>query len=91
MNDLNKLREQINLIDKEMLNLFEKRMNLSKQVAKYKKDNNLPILNKERENEVINNNKELLINKEYSLYYEKFIKTLMDISKEYQSKLMEEE
>ena len=90
MNDLNKLREQINIIDKEMLDLFEKRMNLSKSIAKYKKENNLPIYNKERENEVINNNKELLENKEYSIYYEKFIKSLMDISKEYQEKTMEE-
>lgn len=90
MNDLNKLREQINIIDKEMLDLFEKRMNLSKSIAKYKKENNLPIFNKERENEVINNNKELLENKEYSIYYEKFIKSLMDISKEYQEKTMEE-
>ena len=90
MNDLNKLREQINIIDKEMLDLFEKRMNFSKSIAKYKKENNLPIFNKERENEVINNNKELLENKEYSIYYEKFIKSLMDISKEYQEKTMEE-
>ena len=29
--------------------------------------------------------------KEYSIYYEKFIKSLMDISKEYQEKTMEEE
>lgn len=91
MNDLNKLREQINLIDKEMLDLFEKRMDLSKSIAKYKKENNLPIFNKEREKEVINNNKELLKNKEYSIYYEKYIQTLMDISKEYQSKLKEDE
>ena len=48
MQDLKEIRTKINNIDKEMLDLFIKRMNLSKEVIEYKTKYNLPILDKER-------------------------------------------
>ena len=84
MKDLKDIRTKINDIDKEMLDLFIKRMNLSKEVIEYKTKYNLPILDKEREQEVINNNLNNLNEKELEKYYLEFIKNLMDISKEYQ-------
>ena len=51
--ELNELRNQIDQIDKEMAVLFEKRMKIVKQIGEYKKENNLPILDKKREEEVI--------------------------------------
>ena len=47
--ELNELRNQIDQIDKEMAVLFEKRMKIVKQIGEYKKENNLPILDKKRE------------------------------------------
>ena len=38
--DLKEIREKINLIDKEMATLFQKRMDAVALVAKYKKENN---------------------------------------------------
>ncbi|MBR3928096.1 MAG: chorismate mutase [Clostridia bacterium] len=51
--DLKEIRNQIDEIDSGILDLFLKRMSLSEKVAEYKKENNLPILNREREREIL--------------------------------------
>ena len=51
--ELNKVREKIDLIDKELLDILVKRFDLVKQVARIKKENNLPIVDPERERKVI--------------------------------------
>ena len=84
MQNLKDIRTKINDIDKEMLDLFIKRMNLSKEVIEYKIKYNLPILDEEREKEVIKNNLNNLNEKELEKYYLEFIKEIMNISKEYQ-------
>ncbi len=89
MTNLKEIRDKINDLDKEMLDLFTKRMKLSKEVIEYKIKNNLPILDQEREKEVINKNLNNLKNKELEKYYLEFITNLMNISKEYQSYLKE--
>lgn len=90
MNTLEHQRKIINEIDKEMLKLFEKRMLSVKEIALYKKDNNLPIFDIEREQAIIKQNSEYLQNNCYKDYYIDFFKYLMDISKKYQEKVMEE-
>lgn len=45
------LRKEIDQIDEELIRLFIKRMGLVKQVAAYKKENNLPIFAPGREKE----------------------------------------
>lgn len=89
MTNLKEIRNKINDLDKEMLDLFTKRMKLSKEVIEYKIKNNLPILDQEREKEVINKNLNNLKNKELEKYYLEFITNLMNISKEYQLDLKE--
>lgn len=88
MNDIKITREKINSIDKEMASLFEERMLLAKDVAEYKKEHGLPILDADRENAVIEKNVSYLNDAEYSSYYHDFIKGVMDISKNYQYKLL---
>lgn len=51
--DINDLRQEINDIDKELTDLFNKRMNVSLEVAKYKIENNMPVLDKARERDVL--------------------------------------
>ena len=53
MNKLDDARQEIDLIDKQMAELFSRRMEASKNIANYKKLNNLPIANKEREAKII--------------------------------------
>ena len=47
--DLNTLRQSIDSIDKEMVALFRRRMEVSRQVAAYKKEHGLPTLDAGRE------------------------------------------
>ena len=51
--DLNELRNEINAIDDELLRLFLRRMDVAGQVADYKKANNLPIYQPQREREIL--------------------------------------
>ena len=51
--DLKEIRTEIDSIDKELIRLFTKRMECSKQVALYKKENNTPVLNVKREQEIL--------------------------------------
>lgn len=56
--DLKELRDRIDIIDKELLDKFQQRMELCLQVAEYKKQNNVNILQTGREKEVIDSIKE---------------------------------
>lgn len=49
--DLLEIRDQIDAIDKEIVELFEKRMQLSADVAEYKISNNKEVLDPKREKE----------------------------------------
>ena len=51
--DLSHLRNEIDAIDKELVKLFCARMNLSAQVADYKKAKDLPIYHPQREREIL--------------------------------------
>jgi len=66
MGNLEDYRREIDSIDRELIALFEKRMNVAIKVGEYKKERNLPIFNAKREDEVIEKNIKLLNNKEYS-------------------------
>ncbi|MCX4257051.1 MAG: chorismate mutase [Oscillospiraceae bacterium] len=51
--DLNELRNQIDSIDSDILELFAKRMEVCRKVAEYKKVNNLPVMQGGREKQII--------------------------------------
>ena len=89
MAKLDEIRKDINKIDKQMAELFEKRMDLAKEVALSKKENALPIEDKAREKIVVENNLLNISNDEYKGYYIDFINDVMNISKKYQSKILE--
>ena len=91
MNELEQKRLIINSIDEQMIKLFEQRMNIAKDIALYKKLNNLPIVNEEREKTLIDRNISLLNNQELSSYYLDFIKEVIALSKEYQNAIIKNE
>ena len=82
--DIGVVRNEIDEIDGELVKLFERRMNASIKIADYKKKNNLPVLSKEREREVIGRVTDMcderLINYTKVLYT-----TLFAVSRSYQS------
>lgn len=90
MNKLEEARNIINDCDKEMIELFKRRMSAAKMVAEYKKENNLPILDSSREQVIIEKNVKLLNSKELEEYYLDFFKEMLTVSKNYQKKLNED-
>ncbi|MDE6013641.1 MAG: chorismate mutase [Anaeroplasmataceae bacterium] len=88
MNKLEEARVKIDEIDSGLRDLFVKRMQVVIDVAKYKKENGLPILNEERELEVIKKNLGSLKEEQLKPYYEEFLIECMRISKEYQKELI---
>ena len=51
--DLTEIRTKIDAVDDELLKLFLQRMSLAEEVGKYKDEHHLPILNRQREREVL--------------------------------------
>ncbi len=88
MADINNARKIINEIDTEMASLFEKRMDAAREVAQYKKEHGLPILDESREREIIERNSSLIKNEEYKSYYVSFLKKNMSLSKKLQHRLL---
>ena len=80
--DLNKLRNEINRIDDEILGLFLRRMALAKQVAEYKQANGLPIYQPQREQEILESVSER--SGELGGYARELFTTLMALSRQYQ-------
>lgn len=88
MKDLEKAREQIDLIDKQMAKLFEERMQAVKEVAEFKKANGLAIFDKSREDKILQSCANKISDKDLDEYYVDYVKNVIRISKNYQSKLM---
>ncbi len=89
MNELEIARKIISETDLEMAKLFEKRMQASELVAKYKKEHGLSILDKGRENELVAKNSALIENDTIKEYYVEFLKNTMALSRSYQARLNE--
>ena len=89
MNNLDNIRKEINSVDEQMAKLFEKRMELSVAVAQWKKANGLSISDPRREAEVIERNSALVGDDTIREYFPAFQKNLMDLSKAFQSRLID--
>lgn len=90
MNKLEEYRKEIDLIDKEMIALFERRMDVARKVGEYKKENNMEILNSKREEEVIEKNVNSLKNKDYKNVTRKFFENIMELSRSLQKDIIKE-
>ena len=88
MNELEAARLEINKVDKELAELFERRMKAVESVAKYKIENGLPVFDASREAEIIKRNTEYISEERFKEYYINFLKDTMDVSKRYQRRLM---
>ncbi len=81
--DLKEIRQQINDIDEQMVALFKKRMETVVEIAKYKQENNLPVLDRTRERQVMCRVAEMA-GEELEHYAKVVYTTLMDVSRNHQ-------
>lgn len=89
MDKLEEARLIINEVDGEMAALFEKRMDAARLVAEYKKEHGLPIDDFSREESIIAKNSALIKNPDYSPYYVNFLRKNIELSKDFQHRLLE--
>ena len=83
--ELTQLREQIDNIDKELTALFKQRMNVSAQVAEYKRQTGMNVLDSSRERALLNKVAELS-GEEFEEYTRTLYATILDLSRSYQHK-----
>ncbi|MCC0671253.1 prephenate dehydratase [Clostridioides sp. ES-S-0145-01] len=89
MEDLTRYRNKIDDIDKELVQLFEKRMNIVLEIARYKMKNNTTILQKDREEKVLSKAVDNLEDKKYSQETVQFFNSVMEVSRNLQKRLID--
>ena len=87
--ELKDLREKIDTIDDEMIRLFQERMKIAADVAAYKKENGMAVLDKARERQKLND----IVSKtdeEFKSYTHVLYSLMFELSRSYQNKLLNE-
>ena len=85
--DLQEIRQNIDRIDRELVDLFCRRMELAAQVAAYKKENNMAIFVPEREQQILDAIAEQA-DPEMATYVRKLYAFLFALSKDYQAEVI---
>lgn len=88
MADLIKCRQQLDDIDAQILRLFEQRMDVCKEVAQYKVENNKPVFDTDREQDKVKKIMSITNNEEYRVQAGQLIKHLMSLSRKLQYNMM---
>ena len=87
---LDKQRAEIDAIDREIVSLFERRMQVVMDVARIKKENEMDIFDASREKEVIAKVQSYLTDEGLKEELREVYETLMKVSKDYQKIQMDE-
>ena len=82
--DLKEIRNKIDSIDTELVKLFKERMEVVSDVAAYKRANNLPVLNAQRERDIIARVTEGM-DDEMAAYMKTWFTTMFEVSRSYQN------
>ena len=83
--DLQELRKEIDSIDRELVDLFSRRMDVASRVAAYKKEHNIPTLDARREREKLHQISEMTP-EQFREYAVSLYSLLFELSRSYQSK-----
>ena len=85
---LEDFREELDYLDIKMLELYQQRINIVKEIAQIKKESNLPIFDKKREEEIINKSLKNIDDENLKAMYKEFIELILKQSKEIQKKCL---
>lgn len=88
--NLEKIRADISQIDEKMIDLIVDRMKKTLEVAQYKKENSLPVLDRSREREILGRITKLAGN-DFQDYAKVLFSILFDLSRSYQIQVLTEE
>ncbi len=85
--DIKEARDKITAIDREMAELFVKRMECAAAIAEYKMERGLPIEDQNREEFLLEELSELIEDEVMKSFYISYQKGVMDVSKRWQHRL----
>lgn len=89
--DIKYLRGQIDIIDRQMVSLFRQRMEVSKDVAAYKIANGVPVLDPERERQVLEAKAAMVADPQLKTDVAKLYETIMSMSRACQRRVMRDQ
>lgn len=90
MDELKQYRDQIDVIDRKLADLFQRRMDVVDKVGQYKLERNLPVLDAKREQEVLAAKTALARDEGMSADLAALFENLMAVSRRRQRKLVQE-
>lgn len=89
MKDLSQLRQEIDIIDRQLVALFEQRMAVTRQVGEYKLAQGLPVLDRSREEQVLAGKVAMLKDSSLAADVTDLFEAIMAISRRQQQKLLD--
>ena len=90
MKDLQETRLALDAVDRQMVALFEKRMTLARDVAAYKIEKGMPVLDRSREEQVLESRCAMLEDAYWADSVRALYECIMALSRAEQQKLVEE-
>ena len=90
MDELERLREEIDGIDRELASAFERRMKVAGRIGLVKKRNGAAVLDEKREQTVLESRRSYIDDPALLPYWEEELKCLMKLSRDYQWTLNED-
>ena len=90
MDELERLREEIDGIDRELASAFERRMKVAGRIGLVKKRSGAAVLDEKREQTVLESRRGYIDDPALLPYWEEELKCLMKLSRDYQWTLNED-
>ncbi|MCK5128755.1 MAG: prephenate dehydratase [Clostridiales bacterium] len=90
MMDLEQIRAEIDKANRNIVGVFEDRMDLVGDVAQYKIDNNIKILDRQRERDIIKSMLQHVHNEKHKPFVAQFLENLMMLSRKMQHDIIKE-
>lgn len=84
---IDKLRKNIDIIDKNIIDLLNERFKISEEIKNYKIENNLPVLNMKREKEILDKLSLYIKSPLTYKYFENIYKEILSASRDLQKKM----
>lgn len=91
MDELERMRKELDEIDAGIVRLFEQRMAVTGRVGRYKQENGLPVLDSRRQREVLESKAALLEDKTLRAEVTMLYETLMTLSRRQQRRIVRED
>ena len=88
MKKLEICRDLIDSIDNQIIELYVKRMEIVKEITKLKIENDLPVLDQNREKIMLEKNLEKIKGHEFKKYYKSVLEGFLKASKEMQKDII---